>query len=143
MDRGIVADVIAEVRHGRGIEGREPDGINAQRVRQVVHPADDPGQVADAIARAVLKAAGIDLVDHPPLPPQRLAPPLCHTLPPHLGPSRLPIVLLMPSPGPALSRSADPRARLLVARTPASAIDRSRSLRLAPALLPSTAMRPA
>mmetsp|Transcript_23055 Transcript_23055/g.39166 ORF Transcript_23055/g.39166 Transcript_23055/m.39166 type:complete len:721 (+) Transcript_23055:1136-3298(+) len=64
----IVADVIAKVLHRRGKEGRDPDRVHAQR-RDMRHPAHDAQQIADAVAVAVLKTAGIDLIDHGPTPP--------------------------------------------------------------------------
>ena len=64
----VVGDVVAEVDLRRGIEGREPDGVDAQ-VLQVVEPLGDAVQVADAVAVRVLKAARVNLVDDGVLPP--------------------------------------------------------------------------
>ena len=49
IDVAIVADVVAEVLHRRGEEGREPDPVDAE-AGDVVEPLDDALQVADAIA---------------------------------------------------------------------------------------------
>ena len=49
--------------------------VDAER-GDVVEPPHDAGQVADAVAVAVLKGARIDLIDHP------AAPPFPHPLPP-------------------------------------------------------------
>ena len=73
LDPAVVGNVIAEVGHRRRIEGRKPDGVDAQRrgcsVVEVVEPARDAGEVADPVAVRVLEASRIDLVDHPALPP--------------------------------------------------------------------------
>ena len=50
IDVAVVADVVAEVRHGRGIERREPDGVDAE-LGEVVQPRVIP-RVADAVAVA-------------------------------------------------------------------------------------------
>src|SRR5439155_14892520 len=57
-----------EVGHRRGEDRREPERVDAEPV-QVVEPAGDAAQVADAVAVAVLERARVDLVDDPALPP--------------------------------------------------------------------------
>ena len=69
IDPHIVRHVVAEVRHGRGIDRRQPDRIHTQR-RDVGKPVGDALEVADTVAVAVLKGARVDLVDHAPLPPR-------------------------------------------------------------------------
>ena len=61
-------DVVAEVGHGRGVEGGNPDGVDAER-DEVVEAGDDTGEVAYAVAVCVLKAARVDLVNDTGLPP--------------------------------------------------------------------------
>ena len=72
VDVAVVGDVVAEVRHRRGVERRQPDRLDAER-RQVVEVAGDPRQVADAVAVGVGERAGVDLVDDPALPPAQAA----------------------------------------------------------------------
>ena len=76
----VVGDVVSEVFHGGGINRRQPEGIDPQRIRravvQIVQSCDDPGKVADPVAVGVLKTPGIDLVHDGGLPPpQRIR---CH-----------------------------------------------------------------
>jgi hypothetical protein len=68
VDCGMVGDVVAEVSARGGVDGREPDRIDAEGL-DVVEMGDDAGQVADAITVAVGEAPGVDLVDDPALPP--------------------------------------------------------------------------
>ena len=71
IDRLVIADIVAEVFVWRGIERREPDGIDPQFV-QVIQPAGDAGQVAQPIPVSVSKRARVDLVNHPVAPPQEI-----------------------------------------------------------------------
>ncbi len=68
IDVLVVGDVVAEVDLRRGIDGREPDGVDAELL-QIVEALGDAVQVADAVAVGILKAARIDLVDDGVLPP--------------------------------------------------------------------------
>ena len=70
IDVAIIGDVIAEIGHRRGVDGRDPDRVDAE-ARQIVEPPLDPLEVADAVAVRVLKGARVDLVDHARLPPER------------------------------------------------------------------------
>ena len=66
----VVADVVAEVQARRRVDRRQPDGIDPEAVRaKMIEVLDDPGQVADAVAIRVRKAARVDLIDDPTLPP--------------------------------------------------------------------------
>jgi hypothetical protein len=65
-----VGDVIAEVAVGRWMDGRQPDGIDAQP-GNVVELRADALQVADTVRIAVAERARIDLVDDGALPPGR------------------------------------------------------------------------
>jgi hypothetical protein len=81
VDRAVVDDVVAPVRHRRGVPGREPDGVDAE-VGEVAQPGADTGEVTDAVAIAVAEAARVDLIDHriaPPRPHGRL---IAHTTSP-------------------------------------------------------------
>ena len=68
MDRFVIRYVVAKIRHGRGEDGRYPDGVNAQ-VHQVIEPVYDALEVANAIAIAVHKTAWVYLVEYTVLPP--------------------------------------------------------------------------
>ncbi len=70
VDRRVVADVVAAVRAGRGVDGREPHGVDAEPL-EVVEARGDPGQVADAVAVGILERPGVDLVDDRGAPPGR------------------------------------------------------------------------
>jgi hypothetical protein len=71
VDVLVVGDVVAEIHLRRGINGREPDGVDAQFL-QVVEPRGNAVQVADAVSVRVLKTARVDLVDDGVLPPVNL-----------------------------------------------------------------------
>src|SRR5262249_26531328 len=68
IDGGEVRDVIAEIGHGRGIYGREPEGVDAEP-GEIIEPPEDAREIADPVAIAVLKGARIDLIDDRALPP--------------------------------------------------------------------------
>src|SRR5450432_1400264 len=69
IDPAVIRDVIAEIRHGRGVDRRNPHCIDAKS-RQVVKPLADAIKVADAVGVAVLKGPRIYLVDNASLPPK-------------------------------------------------------------------------
>jgi hypothetical protein len=68
LDVAVVADVVAEVFHRRAEEGRHPHRIDAQ-ARHVGQALDHAGEVADAVAVGIGKAARVDLVDDGATPP--------------------------------------------------------------------------
>ena len=68
VDRPIVADVVAVVVVRGGVDGREPDHVDAESL-EVVEVLDDAPQVADAVAVAVCETPRIDLIDDRRLPP--------------------------------------------------------------------------
>ena len=72
IDVAVVADVVAEVDHRRAVEGRDPQGIDAQP-GQVGQMGPDAAQVADPVPVGVGERAGVDLVEDGRLPPRRLA----------------------------------------------------------------------
>ena len=65
IDIDIVGDVIAEVGHRRGVDRRDPDGIDAEPT-QVVDAIENALQVTNAIAASILKRARIDVILPPP-----------------------------------------------------------------------------
>ena len=67
----IVGNVVAEISHRRGIDRRDPDGVDAEPA-QVVDPIEDAIQVADPVGVAVLKRTRINLIDDRLLPPRLL-----------------------------------------------------------------------
>jgi hypothetical protein len=67
---GVISYVVAEVDHGRDKNWRQPDGIDA-KLCQIGQPMYDPPKVSYAVVIAVLKRAGIDLINDPGLPPLR------------------------------------------------------------------------
>ena len=68
VDVAVVGDVVAEVRHGRAEEGRDPDGIDAEpgQIRKV---RPDAVEVTDAVAVGVGEGPRVDLVEDGVLPP--------------------------------------------------------------------------
>ncbi len=68
VDIGVVGDVVAEVGHGGGVEGRDPDGIHAQP-GEVVEPPGDARQIAGPVTVRVEEAPRVDLVHDGRLPP--------------------------------------------------------------------------
>ena len=69
MHVGVVRDVVAEIRHGRREDGRNPDGLDAKPL-QIVQAAQDADQITRAVAIAVHERARVDLVDDAALPPE-------------------------------------------------------------------------
>ena len=70
VDVAVVGHVVAEIGHGRGVERRQPQGVDAQP-GQVVEVAADPVEVADPVAGGVAERPRVDLVDDGGLPPAR------------------------------------------------------------------------
>jgi|SRR5689334_9927260 len=71
----VVAHVIAEVMHGRWIDGREPNRVHSERVlctSEIIQPGSDAAEVADAVVIGVLKTPGIDLIKDGGLPPGKI-----------------------------------------------------------------------
>ena len=73
LDAVVVGDIVAEVRHRRRVERRDPKRVHAER-DEVVEAGGYAGQVAYAVGMAVrtggvLKATWVDLVDDAGLPP--------------------------------------------------------------------------
>ena len=72
VDVAVVGDVVAEVRHRRAVDRRQPERVDAEPL-QVVQPRAHALEVADAVARGVGERARIDLVDDGLLPPHAAA----------------------------------------------------------------------
>ena len=68
IDGAVVRHVIAVVHLRRYVDRRQPDGVDAQLL-QIVQPPRHAGQIAVAVAGAVLKTLRINLVDDAVLPP--------------------------------------------------------------------------
>ena len=73
-DPVIVSDIITVVVIGRIVDRRKPQRIHAQLL-QVIQPADDALQIADAVPVAVTETARVDLIKY------RLFPPFGRNLP--------------------------------------------------------------
>src|SRR3546814_12302984 len=75
VDVAVIGDVIAEIGHGRGLDGRKPDRIHAE-IDQMIDPQRDAAQLDYAVAIGILTRPGLALVaatDFPPkLRPARL-----------------------------------------------------------------------
>src|SRR5215475_11150959 len=71
IDVGVVADIVAEIRHWRRIDRRNPDGVHAEPL-QIVESAPNADEITNAIAVAVHKRAWIDLIDDAALPPSKI-----------------------------------------------------------------------
>ena len=69
----VVAHVVAEIRHRRRVDRREPDGVDTQPC-DVREPREDPAEVADAVAVGVEERPRVDLVDHGRAPPAGAVP---------------------------------------------------------------------
>jgi hypothetical protein len=76
VDVAVVGHVVAVVVLRRGIEGAQPDPVDAQLL-QVRQPRPDPGEIADAVAGAVQEAADVHLIDHRVTPPAVLTQHAC------------------------------------------------------------------
>ncbi len=68
IDLAMRGDVISEIVHGRTEERRDPHRVDAQR-GDVVELLHDAGEIAFAVAVAVLEAQRIDLIDDGTAPP--------------------------------------------------------------------------
>ena len=64
----IVGDVIALIGKGRGIDGRQPENVNAQAF-QIIQLGQNSCQIADAVTVGVEKALGINLIGNLVVPP--------------------------------------------------------------------------
>src|SRR5689334_19602904 len=70
MYAAVVEDIIAKIMHGGWKNGGKPDGIDIERIGQIVQALDHTVQVTDPVAVAIHETARIDLIDHPRVPPQ-------------------------------------------------------------------------
>src|SRR5215469_15401212 len=62
VDVVVVGDVVAVVAHGRGLEGHEPDGSDAETL-EVIEAAHEAAEVADAVAGGVHEGADVQAVE--------------------------------------------------------------------------------
>src|SRR5882762_9511612 len=70
IDAAIIDDIIAKIGHRRGIDGRDPDRVDAEAGQRVESPLDRL-KVAYAVAVRGLKGARLVLIDHARLAPER------------------------------------------------------------------------
>ncbi len=68
MNIAVIADIVAIVGIRRWINRAEPQDANA-KILQVVQVLEDARQITNTVPVCILKAAGINLIDHPILPP--------------------------------------------------------------------------
>ena len=71
MDVVVVGDVVAVVLERRGIEGQQPEGVDAE-ILQIVELFGEALEVADAVAVAVAEGLDVQLVDDGVLVPERI-----------------------------------------------------------------------
>ena len=62
IDGGIIGDVVAVVAQGRRIEGEDPEGGYAQ-IGEIAQAAGEAGEIAEAVAVAILEAFHVGLID--------------------------------------------------------------------------------
>ncbi|GAV95278.1 hypothetical protein ADENT20671_2062 [Actinomyces denticolens] len=67
-DVAVIVDVVAAVGQGGGVEGGQPDGVDAEG-GEVGGAVGDTSEVPDAVAVGVGEGAGVDLVDDGVAPP--------------------------------------------------------------------------
>jgi hypothetical protein len=68
VDAAVVGDVVAVVDHRGGVDGAEPQRVDAEQL-QVAQAATDPLQVAEPVAVGVGEAGHVDLVEDGVPPP--------------------------------------------------------------------------
>ena len=68
IDVAVIGNVIAEIRHRRRVEGRDPHRLDSQ-LNQVIEPLQDASKITDAVAICILKGPRINLVKNAVLPP--------------------------------------------------------------------------
>ncbi len=71
MDVAVVRDVVAVVAARRGIEGQQPDRVDAE-ADQVVELRQQTGEVADPVTIGVVERLDVQLIDDRVLVPQRI-----------------------------------------------------------------------
>ena len=72
IDAAMIANVVAEIRHGRGIDRRYPDRIDPER-DEMIEPSAHAFEIADAVPIRVLEGPRIDLIDDGAAPPGAFA----------------------------------------------------------------------
>ena len=71
MDAGVLGDVVAVVEPRRGIEGQQPERVDAE-LGDVVELGDQAGKVADAVVVGIEERLDVQLVDDRVLVPERV-----------------------------------------------------------------------
>ena len=74
VDPVIVGDVVAVVAQRRRIERQQPDRVDAE-ILDVVELLGEAGEIADAVAVAVVERLDVELVDDRVLVPERIVAP--------------------------------------------------------------------
>jgi hypothetical protein len=64
----VVSDVVSESGHGRRVDRRKPDRIDAQ-LHQIIQALQDSIQITNAVAITIVKRTRVDLIDDSMLPP--------------------------------------------------------------------------
>src|SRR5439155_25985146 len=72
VEREEVRDVVAAVAEGRLVHRQQPETVDAKPL-EVVELVDQAAEVARAVVIAVEEPADVDLVEHGPLEPERIA----------------------------------------------------------------------
>src|SRR3982074_2075551 len=71
IDAAIVSDIISEIRHGRRVDRRKPDRVDA-KLHQIIQAPRNSVQVTNAVAITILKRTRVDFIDDSMLPPGQL-----------------------------------------------------------------------
>jgi hypothetical protein len=69
IDIAVIGDVVAAVRHRRGIPRREPDRVDA-KIAKVRKLRANACEIADPVTVPVREAANVDLIDRRTAPPR-------------------------------------------------------------------------
>jgi hypothetical protein len=64
----VIRDIVTEVMHGRRIDRRNPDRIDAEP-DEIIKPLPDTVEIAYAIPVRILKGPRVDVIDCADLPP--------------------------------------------------------------------------
>src|SRR5271169_987825 len=72
VDGQVIGDIVAKIDLGRGINGSNPDGVNAE-VPEVAEARGNTVEIAYTVTIGVLKTARVDFIDDCVLPPMVLA----------------------------------------------------------------------
>src|SRR5258707_13929654 len=71
INPAIVRNVVSEIRHGRRVDRRKPDRVDAQ-LHQVIKALQNSVQITNAVAITILKRTRVDFINNAILPPSQL-----------------------------------------------------------------------